>query len=363
MESLRAFLTADVAASLAIGGLLIGLVFGFVVQRTNFCTMGSISDMMTFGDSRRFRAWILAAAVATLGAQGLAAAGAVDLTKSMYLGANLDWAGAIVGGLMFGFGMVFAGGCASRNLVRAGSGDLRSLFVVILIGIAAYAAIGGLVGPLRAALASATSLDLSAFRIPNQGLGTLLAHATGLAPWTANVIVGGALGLVLVAWCFSDASFRASPTHVASGLLIGLTVVAGWALTGLAFDEMADAPTAPISLTYVRPSGDALEWIQRFTAQRIPGFGVATVFGALLGAFLGAITSGRFKLATFQDASDTMRNMFGAVMMGVGGVVALGCTIGQAVTGVSTLAVGSIIVFVAIVLGGIAGIKTIERMA
>ncbi|MCC0004733.1 MAG: YeeE/YedE family protein [Methylobacteriaceae bacterium] len=363
MDELRALLSENAAASLAIGGLAIGIFFGFVVQRTNFCTMGGISDMLTFGDTRRFRAWVFATAVAIVGAQALAAAGVVDLAKSMYMSATLDWSGALIGGLMFGFGMCFAGGCASRNLVRAGSGDLRSLFVVILMGMAAYAAIGGLLGPLRADLSNATALRLDASGMANQGLDAALAGIAKLAPATASRLVGAALALALIVYCFADAQFRASPVHIASGALVGLAVVAGWALTGLAADEMAATATAPVSLTFTRPAGDALEWIQRFTAQRVPNFGVACVFGVIFGAFLGAITSGRFRLATFQDSSDTLRNMFGAVLMGVGGVMALGCTIGQAVTGVSTLAIGSIIAFVAIVLGGVVGIRTIENMA
>ena len=363
MESLRALLSANPAVSLAVGGLIIGLFFGFVVQRTNFCTMGSISDMLSFDDSRRFRAWILSAVVAVVGAQILHHAGAVDLSKSMYRSATFDWAGAILGGLIFGFGMVFAGGCASRNLVRAGSGDLRSLFVVIIIAIAGYMTIGGLFGPARAALAQATSINLKGFGLADQGLGTLLAHATRMSADTANIAAAAALALIVGGWCFADARFRASRMHVVSGLLVGLAVVAGWALTGLAADELADSSAGPASLTFVRPAGDALEWLQRFTAQRIPGFGVATVFGVLLGAFLGAVTSGRFHVATFSDASDTRRNIFGAVLMGMGGVVALGCTVGQAVTGVSTLALASFVVFAAIVGGGVLGVKTMERIA
>ena len=363
MEGLRALLSENSAVAQAIGGLVIGVFFGAVIQRTNFCAMGGISDMLTFGDTRRFRAWVLASAVALLGAQALAASGVVDLSKSMYMGTTFDWLGAIIGGLMFGFGMCFAGGCASRNLVRAGSGDLRSLFVVILMGMAAYAAIGGLLGPLRADLSNATALRLDASGMANQGLDAALAGIAKLAPATASRLVGAALALALIVYCFADAQFRASPVHIASGALVGLAVVAGWALTGLAADEMAATATAPVSLTFTRPAGDALEWIQRFTAQRVPNFGVACVFGVIFGAFLGAITSGRFRLATFQDSSDTLRNMFGAVLMGVGGVMALGCTIGQAVTGVSTLAIGSIIAFVAIVLGGVVGIRTIENMA
>ncbi|MEI2734048.1 MAG: YeeE/YedE family protein [Rhodoblastus sp.] len=363
MEALRTLLSENAAVAQALGGLFIGVFFGLVIQRTNFCAMGGISDMLTFGDTRRFRAWVLASASALIGAQLLAAAGAVDLTKSMYMSATFDWLGAIVGGLMFGFGMCFAGGCASRNLVRAGAGDLRALFIVILMGIAAYAAIGGLVGPLRADLSNATALKLDAYGLPDQGLSTLIAKFGKIAPATAATIAVGVVSIALLAYCFASAEFRSSRVHIASGVLVGLACAAGWAVTGLSIDEMAATATQPVSLTFVRPSGDALEWIQRFTAQRMPGFGVASVFGVLIGAFLGAITSGRFRLATFNDTSDTLRSMFGAVLMGVGGVVALGCTLGQAITGVSTLAIGSLIAFAAIVVGGVAGMKTLERMA
>jgi len=363
MDAARALLTDNAVAAQALGGLLIGVFLGLAVQRTNFCAMGGISDMLTFGDARRLRAWVLSTLVAIVGAQALAAAGVVDLAKSMYMAPTLDWLGAILGGLMFGFGMCFAGGCASRNLVRAGSGDLRSLFVVILMGVAAYAAIGGLLGPLRADLSAATALRLDAAGLSDQGLGAVLAHVTKLAPARAGAIAAIVVALGLAAYVFSDAAFRSSPVHVASGALVGLAVVAGWALTGLAADEMAASATAPVSLTFVRPSGDTLEWIQRFTAQRVPTFGVATVFGVLAGACAGALTSGRFRLETFHDVQDTLRNMFGAVLMGVGGVFALGCTIGQAITGMSTLATGSLIAFVSIVIGGVAGIKTLERLA
>ena len=145
------------------------------------------------------------------------------------------------------------------------------------------------------------------------------------------------------------------------GIGIGLCAVAGWALTGLAFDEMSDRPTQPISLTYVRPTADAIEWLERYTAARLPGFGVATVFGAILGAFLVAVAKGRYRVTGFADTSDMLRSLMGAMLMGVGGVMALGCTIGQGITGVSTLALGSFLTFAAIVTGGVAGVKALER--
>lgn len=358
MSALRELIQANGALWLAWGGFVIGALFGGIVYRTNFCTMGAISDILNLGDWRRMRAWLLAGATALAGAQVLDAAGVVDLSKSMYLGASLNWVGSIAGGLLFGFGMVFSGGCASRNLARAGGGDLRALLTLVVIGIFAYMTIGGLIGPLRAAIEQSMSISLPA---KSQSLGDLLAAGLGLPGRSGSTIASVVIVGAALVYCFKDAEFRKSPAHVVAGLGIGLCATAGWALTGLAFDDLADKPTAPISLTYVRPTGDTLEWMQRFTAARMPGFGVASVLGAIFGAFVTAKAMGRFRLATFSDTGDTLRCLMGAAMMGIGGVLALGCTMGQAITGVSTLALGSFLTFVAIVAGGVYGLKVLER--
>lgn len=358
MEALRDSITQHGPVYLALGGFLIGALFGAVVFASNFCAMGSLSDVHNFGDWRRFRAWLLAAATATVGAQLLQTAGIVALDRSMYLATvNLNWAGHILGGLIFGFGMVFTGGCPSRNLTRAGAGDLRSLVTLIVLGLVATMAIGGILGPARAALEQATSLALGSA----PGLGDLVAKAGGVAAGTANVLVMGAVAGVALVYCFQDKAFRTSRVHVGSGLAIGLLVVAGWALGGLAFDDMSARPVPPASLTYVRPTGDTLQWLMLFTAGPMPGFGVASVLGALFGAFAASVAMGRFRIATFSDAGDMLRNLFGAVLMGLGGVLALGCTVGQAITGVSTLALGSFLTFAAIVAGGFLGLRVLER--
>jgi hypothetical protein len=173
----------------------------------------------------------------------------------------------------------------------------------------------------------------------------------------ASLVAAGAL-----VYCLADPRFRASPVHIFSGIAVGLTVVAGWALTGLAFDEMTATLTPPSSLTYVRPTGDALQWLTLYTAAPMPSFGVASVFGALIGACTASLLTGRFRISTFADPGDTLRSLAGAALMGIGGVMGLGCSVGQAITGVSTLALGSFLTFAAIVAGGFYGLRMLERL-
>lgn len=362
MDALREAVLANPAAWIAWGGLVIGLVFGFTIQRTNFCTMGSISDILSFGDYRRFRSWLLAAAVAIIGVAIIESAGIADMGYSIYVSPNFQWGGHVIGGLLFGIGMVFGGGCVSKNLARAGGGDLRSLMVLIVIGIAGYMTIGGLFGPARVAITSPLSTDLSAMGLDSQRMDGMLAALTGMASGTARIVAVVVFAGGILAYCFMDKGFRSSLNHILAGLIVGLCVIAGWVLTGLAFDEFADNPMVE-SLSYVRPAGDTVDYLMRFTAYAAPGFTVVTLLGALIGAFLSAITNKSFAFATFTDSSDTLRNMMGAILMGVGGVTALGCTVGQSISGFSTLALGSLITFICIVIGGIIGMKAMEAMA
>lgn len=348
---------------LALTGLLIGLVFGAVAQVTNFCTMGAISDVVITGDRRRLRSWLLAIAVAVVSAQALQAGRIVDLSRSPYLGPLFDWAGALGGGLLFGVGMVLAGGCASRNLARAGSGDMRALLTLLVLGVTAFAAIGGVLGPPRAALSSLTAIDLGAYGLRSQGLGAMLSRATGIAGDTASLWAAVGIGLALLFYCLADGGFRKSALHIVAGLVVGACVAAGWAATGLLYDELSLTPVPPASLTFVRPVGDSLDWLMRATAIPIPGFGVASVGGTLLGAWLGARMTGRFRWTTFAGPADTGRHLAGAVLMGLGGVMATGCSIGQGVTGLSTLALGSMLALGGIVAGAVAAIKVLEWRA
>jgi uncharacterized protein len=281
----------------------------------------------------------------------------------MYLSPHLNWLGHILGGLIFGFGMVLSGGCPTRNLVRFGAGDLRALVVLIVIAIAGFMTIGGLMAPLRDAMEQRTAIELGRWGFQTQGLGEMLARAANLPDALATTSIALVLATAAALWAFRDDGFRRSPSHILSGVGVGVLVACGWALTGFAHDEFAATPQAPVSLTFIRPLGDTLEWLQRFTAAPLPGFGVASVLGTLAGAAVMARAMGRFRVLGFADVADLKRNLTGAMLMGIGGAMALGCTIGQGVTGISTLALGSVLTTAALVVGGFQGLKYLERLA
>lgn len=363
MDAVRELALIDAPMTLALGGLFVGFIFGLIVLKTNFCAMGSVSDIMMFGDYRRFRAWLLAGATAILGVQLLQFAGVVDTGQSMFVSPGASWLANVFGGVLFGVGMVLAGGCVSRNLVRVGTGDMRSLFILMVVAAFAYMTIGGIFGPLRSIIQQSALFGPSNFGLASQSAGSLASGLLDVSPRAGGWLSASLIAGLVLLYCFKDASFRRSPLHLIAGFGIGACIIAGWAITGLSFDEFADQPHPPISLTFVRPAGDTLEYLRRFTADSTLRFGVATVFGALAGTLAGAVLTGRFHLATFADNKDTLRNLAGAALMGIGGVLALGCTIGQAITGVSTLALGSFITFGSIVVGAVIGIKLLEKLA
>lgn len=342
-------------AQLAVGGgLVIGLLFGAVAQATAFCSSGAVLDVVRSGDANRLRAWCLAPAVAIPSGQVLLGFEIVDLRKSVYLAAPLNLAAPVVGGLVFGIGMMRAQGCAARNLVRLGAGNLRALVVLLVFSVAAYATMRGIFGPGRLVLERMSAVDPGATGVPE-----LLASVTRMAPGPARWMVAlGAAG-VLASICFAGADFRSSARNIVAGVSIGLLVSAGWYLTGaLAQDEFN--PTPPASLTFVAPMGDSLQYLMIFTGMRA-NFGIALVGGVVLGAFIAAVARGRFALEGFADDRDFLRQLAGAALMGAGGVLAMGCTVGQGLTGLSTLSLGSLLAVASIVAGGFLGARVIAR--
>ncbi len=344
-----------VVASLGFG---LGLVFGITVQRTNFCTMGSISDIVFMGAWNRFRAWMLAIAVAILGSQALQVSATVELGETIYLTTNLGWLGAVLGGLMFGFGMTMTGGCGSRTLVRIGGGNLKSVVAVLFMGIFAYMTLRGLTGLARVEIEGFSNLDLEALGLETQGIPDILTALLGLPAAAARAATIVALAGGLLWFCFGSAAFRGSKRDIAAGLILGALVPAGWYATGvIGYDEFEPLPLT--SYTFVAPVGNAIQYLMTFTGSTID-FGIAAVGGVIAGGFLAAKASGQFRIEAFMDAGDMQRHMIGGALMGMGGIMALGCTIGQGLTGLSTLALGSVIALTSIVAGGVFGMKYLE---
>lgn len=333
----------------ALGGL-IGVVFGAVAYKTNFCTMGAVSDWINIGTKDRLRAWFLAIGIAILVTQLLAWRGLIDLGQVMYLTPNFGWLGHLVGGFLFGVGMTLASGCGQRTLVRVGGGNLKSLVVMLLLGLTAYMTMRGLLALVRVNAIEVTNVRLTEADIPNQGIGTLLAAAFGLdSAAVLNLALAVVLGLGLVVFAFAGKTFRRSFDNILAGVVIGLIIPAGWYVTGVVgYDDFE--PVRLESYTFIAPTGESLMYLLTFTGSTI-SFGVAAVFGVLLGSFLFAVVTGRFIIETFSDRSDMVRHIFGGIGMGFGGVLALGCTIGQGVTGMSTLALGSLISLGSIIFG------------
>lgn len=326
-----------------------GLLFGAVVQRTHFCTMGAIADLVLFGDGRRMRAWLLAIAVGLIGSQALASAGIVDLGGSFYRASDILWLGALLGGLMFGFGMTQTGGCTSRNLVRLGAGNLKSLVVLLVTAVTAYITMNGF---------------LSLVRVPLESIGGISSVDQGAAPLlglgdTAALFIALAVATALIVFCFRDKKFRTSGKDVFAGLALGALIPLGWLITGvLGADDFEPEPLA--SFAFVAPVARGLIYLMTFPAAPI-SFGIAAVGGVVLGGFLAARLKGDFRIEGFSGQDDLIRHLAGAVLMGIGGVLGLGCTIGQGMSGLSTLAIGSILTTLAIMAGGVLGVRYLER--
>jgi hypothetical protein len=326
-------------------GFAIGLVFGTTGQRTGFCLTRGLVGYWVTGEGNKIRAFALALAIAVLGTQAADLAGLIDLRKSIYLGTSFSWLLLPLGGVLFGYGMVAANGCGARALVLLGQGNLRSFVVLVCIGIAAYMTLTGLFAPLRTAVAALTGV---AFAEGEQSLPLHAAVVFG-AMESARFVPAVLLAGALLWFAFSHAAFRASPRDVAGGVIIGALIPACWLATGwLGADDFDPSPL--VALTFVAPIGATIQYAMIATGTAV-SFGIATVCGVFLGALGAAFLSGSFHLEGFTNPGRMARYMAGGALMGVGGALALGCSIGQGLTGLSTLALGSFLAAGGILLG------------
>jgi uncharacterized protein len=341
----------------------LAVVMGAIVNKTNFCTMGAVSDWVNMDDTGRLRAWLLAAAVALGGVTLIEAGGLATLgtaTFPPYRSANFAWLRYLLGGLMFGIGMTLASGCGNKTLVRIGGGNLKSLVVLVIAGACAYGMLWtDLYNTLFGKPVNATTIDLAARGFKSQTLGDLV----GIGNTFAGLIVVLAVGVFV----FISREFRSNADNLLAGIAIGLIVVAGWYVTGGAmgaeWKEYADfADTKPLrvetqSFTFISAMGDGARYVMNPQDTSLINFGIAALVGVIVGSLIWSLISGGFRIEWFVSPGDFLNHAIGAVLMGIGGVLAMGCTVGQAITGVSTLALGSILTFAAIVAGAAATMK------
>lgn len=333
----------------ALAGLLVGGIAGFSVFRARLCTFGALEDALVGHDWRRMKVFGLALGLAIAGTQLLAITGLLAPERTHYVPSMLPWFGILLGGLLFGLGMALVGTCAFGSLVRLGSGDLRSLVVLLVFGAVAYATLRGVFAGFRV-----DGVERIAVAVPSgspSDLPSLLGHVAGrdLRPWLAGLAAAALVGLAAM-----DRRLWRAPRLMTAGVVLGLGVVAGWLATTLLADEFTH-PTAPQSLTFVSPVARALFGLL-FDRDSLAEFGAGSVFGVALGAFVAARRADLFRWEAFDDPREMKRHLLGAVLMGAGGILCGGCTIGQGLTAGSLLALSWPLAMVGMVSGARLGI-------
>ena len=339
------------------------MVMGAVVNKTNFCTMGAVSDWVNMGDKGRLRAWILAMAVATAGLVFMEGTGIFTYPDDPsqvfppYRTTGFAWLRYIVGGFLFGIGMTLGSGCGNKTLIRVGAGNLKSVVVLIVAAIAAYIMLHtNFFGLYMLPWISATTIDLAKYGIKGQDIGSLLS-----APMLLKLFIGEGIAVAMLWFVFKSSDFRSNFDNILAGIVVGLAIIIGWYITGgsmgkswmeeAMFAELPPTRVAVQSYTFISPMGDTARYVMHPTHSEFVNFGVMALTGVIVGSFLYAIFSKSFRVEWFANGKDAVNHIVGGALMGFGGVLAMGCTIGQGITGVSTLALGSYLALISIIFG------------
>lgn len=338
--------------------------FGFIAQRAHFCTMGAISDIVNMGSWNRMRLWVSAVSVAMIGFHLMAWLGWIDPTQTIYAGSSVIWLSALLGGALFGFGMVLASGCGSKTLVRIGGGSLKALTVFFVMGFAAYATLSGVLAVVRVNTVDMVTLQLPASAALPAWMAQAFGWSAGLTGLGVSLVLGG--GLLL--WVLSSRDFR-TPANLLGGLGLGLSITAMWWISG----HLGFVPEHPETLeavylatdtgrmesfSFTAPMAYTLDWLVLYSdALNVLTTGVVSVAGVVVGSFIQSLAGKSFRWEGFCGTQDTALHLGGAVLMGIGGVTALGCTVGQGLSGLSTLSLTSFIAVLGIVLGAVLGLR------
>jgi len=351
-------------------GFILAVIMGALVNKTNFCTMGAVSDWVNMGDTGRFRSWVFAIAIAMGGLIILESSGLVSLDsyelkdlRPPYRMANFEWLRYILGGLMFGIGMTLASGCGNKTLIRVGGGNIKSVVVLIVASFFAYLmAKTNFYGVVFHSWMSPLSIDFAKYGMSGQDVGRVITGLTGEGDAiNIRAITGGIFVVLLMIYVWKSADFRKSFDNILGGLSVGLCVVAAWYLTAgakgqewLENTSFMDVPPRGVgaqSFTFTSPMADTFDYALHVTNTNFVTFGVMALAGVIAGSFLYAVIFRKFRIEWFQSTKDFLAHAIGGVLMGIGGVLALGCTIGQGVTGFSTMAIGSMMAFVSLAFG------------
>lgn len=347
-------------------------LMGAIAHKTHFCTMGAVSDWINMGNTARLGSWYLSIAVAIIGVLGLQLAFDISLESTLppYTTANFAWLRYILGGLMFGIGMTLAGGCGSKTLINIGGGSLRSVLVLLIAAIMAYAMTKtSFYENVFHSWINATTIDLKALQINNQSLTAIIGKVTGLeTDKTLHTIIALLIAAGFAYIAFRSKQFRKHPALIFAGLSIGSIIVAGWYIssgpTGQAAIEAVEwLDQRPVgvgaqSYTFINPMGELLTYAMSPRNTLLITYGLVALVGMILGAFVSAILTGSFRISGFSSKRDLVKHVVGGFLMGTGGILAMGCTIGQGITGVSTLAAGSCLALFSIISGSALTIKT-----
>ncbi len=339
-------------------GFALAVALGWLLQRSHFCTMGAISDWVLMRDATRLRQWGLALAVATLGLGGMTLAGWLSPLNSIYAVPRFPWLSYLLGGLLFGMGMVLASGCPAKNLVRLGTGNLKALVVLVVMAVAALASLRGWPGLLRVQVLGPMTAGVEA----GPFIGQWLASVSGLNVPLSLFLVALLVSLALLIWVVRGPGFLRAGNLLA-GVGVGAVLLAMWWISGV----LGLVPEHPETLERVYLgtasgrmeglsfTGPVAQWLDAFLYQADGAgqitLGMALVPGVVLGATLSAWRHGDLRWEGFTRTADLVRHLVGALFMGVGGVSAMGCTFGQGLTGLSTLNWGSLLAVASIVTG------------
>ena len=339
-----------ISSTMALLGALCGLVLGVTARLGRFCTFSAIEDHQVGEDGRRLRSWGLAIATAAIGTQVLYLTNLVDISQSVYLLTVMPIMSLIIGGLSFGFGMALVGTCGFGSLVRLAGGDLKALVTLLVMGFTAYTTMRGLIGVGRFYALDPINIT---FQTPGaQSVPSLLVY--WLPDSTSTIVCAGLLVSGLLIWCFKDTDFRKAPLAISTGIIMGATICAGWFFTGYFGNDDFD-PQPVQSLGFIRPSADFLVYLMTWSGATI-NFSIGSVCGVLIGGCLAASLKREWRWEGFDDVREMKRHLIGATLMGFGGITMLGCTIGQGLSGLSTLSLGSFIAMLSLYIGATVGL-------